>query len=134
MAERRLKKRRRRGGGGRRRRRRETAEIRRDRGATEMMRMRRSGSDDGSSRGSAEEAAAGAREVGGEWEMRPGGMLVQRRGWDPGAPPPEMRLRISYGAARFEVSVCSLATFRKSRRHCYLRRIRLPLLLFSVSL
>ncbi|THU62734.1 hypothetical protein C4D60_Mb01t08250 [Musa balbisiana] len=81
-----------------------------------MMRMRWSGSDDGSSRGSAEEAAAGAREVGGEWEMRPGGMLVQRRGWDPGAPPPEMRLRISYGAGRFEVSVCSLATFRELKK------------------
>ncbi|PKU87181.1 BAG family molecular chaperone regulator 3 [Dendrobium catenatum] len=49
-----------------------------------------------------------------EWEMRPGGMLVQRRLLDPGAqPPPMIRLRICYGESKFEVSVGPRATFSK---------------------
>lgn len=72
--------------------------------------MRRSGSEGGSSGGSAEEMwgeAAG-------WEMRPGGLLVQQRAPVPGRPPPpQVRVRISYGAARYDVSVSSVATFGK---------------------
>ncbi|KAL0914439.1 hypothetical protein M5K25_014785 [Dendrobium thyrsiflorum] len=52
-----------------------------------------------------------------EWEMRPGGMLVQRRLLDPGAlPPPMIRLRISYGESKFEVSVGPRATFRELKK------------------
>ncbi|CAL9210619.1 unnamed protein product [Musa hybrid cultivar] len=75
--------------------------------------MRRSGSEGGLSGGSAEEMwgeAAG-------WEMRPGGLLVQQRAPVPGRPPPpQVRVRISYGAARYEVSVSSVATFGELKK------------------
>ncbi|KAI0501348.1 hypothetical protein KFK09_016292 [Dendrobium nobile] len=52
-----------------------------------------------------------------EWEMRPGGMLVQRRLLDPGTqPPPMIRLRICYGESKFEVSVGRRATFRELKK------------------
>ncbi|XP_010941523.2 BAG family molecular chaperone regulator 1 isoform X2 [Elaeis guineensis] len=73
--------------------------------------MRKTGSDGGSAAG---EEEAG-REV--EWEMRPGGMLVQKRRVDPGAAAAsEVRVRISYGAAKYEVSVSSLATFGEVKK------------------
>lgn len=46
-----------------------------------------------------------------EWEMRPGGMLVQKRSAKPDAPVPNLRLRIAYGALRYEIYVTSMATF-----------------------
>ena len=50
-----------------------------------------------------------------EWEMRPGGMLVQKRSDNvkdlPAAP--NVRLRVAYGALRYEISVNSSATFGK---------------------
>ncbi|WOL03398.1 BAG family molecular chaperone regulator 1-like [Canna indica] len=79
-----------------------------------MMRIRRSGSDGGSSRGSSSEEAAG--EMGGGWEMRPGGMLVQTRNPDPVVSPPEVRFRVFFRASRFEVSICSLATFGELKK------------------
>ena len=46
------------------------------------------------------------------WEKRPGGMLVQTGRSDYVSPPPRLiRVRVSYGAARYEVSVASQATF-----------------------
>lgn len=48
-----------------------------------------------------------------EWEMRPGGMLVQKRSTKPDAPVRNLRLRIAYGALRYEISVSSTATFGK---------------------
>ncbi|XP_008802416.1 BAG family molecular chaperone regulator 1-like isoform X2 [Phoenix dactylifera] len=73
--------------------------------------MRRTGSDGGP----AAELEEAGREV--EWEMRPGGMLVQKRPADPGAAAaPEVRVRISYGPARYEVSVSSLATFGELKK------------------
>ncbi|RWW08305.1 hypothetical protein GW17_00028264 [Ensete ventricosum] len=71
--------------------------------------MRRSGSEGRS----AEETwgvAAG-------WEMRPGGLLVQQRAPVPGKPPPpQVRVRISHGAARYVVSVSSIATFGELKK------------------
>lgn len=48
-----------------------------------------------------------------EWEMRPGGMLVQKRiGTDDNlAVVPNFRLRITFGELRYEISVNSQATF-----------------------
>jgi hypothetical protein len=60
-------------------------------------------------------AAAGA-EPGGtaEWELRPGGMLVQKR--DAGsdrssAPAPTIRVRVKYGSIYHEINISSQATF-----------------------
>lgn len=54
-----------------------------------------------------------------EWEMRPGGMLVQKR--DPNAdpalkPPPNVKLRVTYGSARLEVSINLQTTFGELKK------------------
>ncbi|KAK8963131.1 BAG family molecular chaperone regulator 1 [Platanthera guangdongensis] len=64
---------------------------------------------DGGSRGAGKEMKAEM-----DWEMRPGGMLVQKRLVDNLTPPPPMiSLRISFGESQFEISVDSRATFSK---------------------
>lgn len=61
-------------------------------------------------------AGAGGRESGGhDWEMRPGGMLVQKRNPDSdpvGAkPPPMIRVRVKYGSVYHEISISPHASF-----------------------
>ncbi|KAH0937852.1 hypothetical protein HID58_005313 [Brassica napus] len=61
-------------------------------------------------------ATSGGRESGGhDWEMRPGGMLVQKRNPDSdpvGAPPPPMiRVKIKYGSLYHEMSISPQASF-----------------------
>lgn len=80
--------------------------------------MQRSSSDGGSSSGWSEAgAAAAAGEEKAGWEVRPSGMVVQARDREDGAgvpprpPPPEIRVRVKYGAARHEVAVSPIATF-----------------------
>ncbi|KAF7842916.1 BAG family molecular chaperone regulator 2 [Senna tora] len=53
-----------------------------------------------------------------EWEMRPGGMLVQKRSGKADDAPPvrNLRLRIAYGALRYEISVSSMATFGEVKK------------------
>ncbi|PON87781.1 Ubiquitin domain containing protein [Trema orientale] len=53
-----------------------------------------------------------------EWEMRPGGMLVQKRVGTPdiSAAVPNFRLRIAFGALRYEISVNSQATFGEVKK------------------
>lgn len=51
-----------------------------------------------------------------EWEVRPGGMLVQKR--DPDGetnrvPPPTIRVRVKYGPVYHEININSQATFGK---------------------
>ncbi|KAL4555161.1 hypothetical protein LXL04_037772 [Taraxacum kok-saghyz] len=51
------------------------------------------------------------------WEVRPGGMLVQKR--DPDAetnriPPPTIRVRVKYGSIYHEININSQATFDNS--------------------
>jgi hypothetical protein len=53
---------------------------------------------------------------GGELEVRPGGMLVQKR--DPDSdrtsiPPPTIRIKVKYGSAYHEINISSQATFGK---------------------
>lgn len=51
-----------------------------------------------------------------EWEMRPGGMLVQKRIGKPEAPVANLRLRIAYGALRHDIYVSSTATFGEVKK------------------
>ncbi|XP_050220813.1 BAG family molecular chaperone regulator 3 [Mercurialis annua] len=58
-------------------------------------------------------------ESGSEWELRPGGMLVQKR--NPGSdrssiPPPTIRLRVKYGSTYHELSISSQATFGELKK------------------
>lgn len=47
-----------------------------------------------------------------EWEMRPGGMLVQKRIGNSGdAAVPNLRIRVAYGAVRYQISANSQSTF-----------------------
>jgi len=49
-----------------------------------------------------------------EWEMRPGGMLVQRRTLDSdrdSVPPPTIRVKVKFGSTYHEVNISSQATF-----------------------
>ncbi|XP_004294033.1 PREDICTED: BAG family molecular chaperone regulator 3-like [Fragaria vesca subsp. vesca] len=53
-----------------------------------------------------------------EWEMRPGGMLVQKR-VDKSSdvvPAPNLRLRIAFGALRYEISASSQSTFGELKK------------------
>ncbi|KAI3519509.1 hypothetical protein L1887_08688 [Cichorium endivia] len=54
-----------------------------------------------------------------EWEVRPGGMLVQKR--DPNdeqtrVPPPTIRVRVKYGSIYHEISISSQATFGELKK------------------
>ncbi|CAN1302423.1 BAG family molecular chaperone regulator 3 [Linum perenne] len=63
--------------------------------------------------GVAEEEEAAAA----EWEMRPGGMLVQKRLQKNDAPPPpNVWIRVAYGALRYQISVNSQATFGELKK------------------
>ncbi|XAR71744.1 hypothetical protein NMG60_11018149 [Bertholletia excelsa] len=58
--------------------------------------------------------AAGAES---EWELRPGGMLVQKRSdSDHGHPPPTIRVRVKYGSTYHEVNISSQATFGELKK------------------
>ncbi|ESR35095.1 hypothetical protein CICLE_v10005288mg [Citrus x clementina] len=62
--------------------------------------------------GSAEAAAH-------EWELRPGGMLVQKRNPDSdrtSAPPPTIRVRVKYGSIYHEIHINSQATFGELKK------------------
>ena len=51
-----------------------------------------------------------------DWELRPGGMLVQKRNPDSdriSIPPPTIRVRVKYGSIYHEISINSQATFGK---------------------
>jgi len=60
--------------------------------------------------------------------MRPGGMLVQKRTVQTDASARNLRLRIAYGALRYEICVSSIATFGKTSSGS-----KLPLLIFFCS-
>lgn len=54
-----------------------------------------------------------------DWELRPGGMLVQKRNPDSdrtSAPPPTIRVRVKYGSIYHEMSISSQATFGELKK------------------
>ncbi|KAK9267810.1 hypothetical protein L1049_010246 [Liquidambar formosana] len=51
-----------------------------------------------------------------EWEMRPGGMLVQKRTEKLDVSAPNLSVRVAFGAARYEISVNSQATFGELKK------------------
>lgn len=51
-----------------------------------------------------------------EWEMRPGGMLVQKRSEQSDNLAPNLLVRIAYGAVRYEISVKPQATFGELKK------------------
>lgn len=58
-----------------------------------------------------------------EWEMRPGGMLVQRRIADSdrnSVPPPTIRVRVKYGSTYHEVNISSQATFGNNKKNYFI--------------
>ncbi|OIT31323.1 PREDICTED: BAG family molecular chaperone regulator 3-like isoform X1 [Nicotiana attenuata] len=62
-------------------------------------------------------ATAAVKEEVIEWEMRPGGMLVQRRSDNSDVPITlNLRIRVAYGAARYEISVNPHATFGELKK------------------
>ncbi|KDP22324.1 hypothetical protein JCGZ_26155 [Jatropha curcas] len=61
----------------------------------------------------------GGNESGHEWELRPGGMLVQKR--NPNSdrssiPPPTIRVRVKYGSAYHQINISSQATFGELKK------------------
>ncbi|CAN6569390.1 unnamed protein product [Malus baccata var. baccata] len=60
-------------------------------------------------------SGGGGAETGqGEWELRPGGMLVQKRNPDSdrnSAPPPTIRVRVKYGSIYHEMSISAQSSF-----------------------
>ncbi|KAM0872262.1 hypothetical protein ACQ4PT_038842 [Festuca glaucescens] len=89
-----------------------------------VMHRSSSGSSSGWSEAAAAAAAAAGEEERAGWEVRPSGMVVQARdredggaaGVPPRPPPPEIRVRVKYGAARHEVAVSSIATFGELKK------------------
>ncbi|KAI3508256.1 hypothetical protein L1887_23262 [Cichorium endivia] len=80
-----------------------------------MMRVRTRATEVPSMNGSSVPGAGGEN----EWEVRPGGMLVQKR--DPDAetnriPPPTIRVRVKYGAIYHEININSQATFGELKK------------------
>ncbi|EOY23092.1 hypothetical protein QUC31_008088 [Theobroma cacao] len=54
-----------------------------------------------------------------DWELRPGGMLVQKRSPDSDRstiPPPNIRVRVKYGSIYHEISINSQATFGELKK------------------
>lgn len=54
-----------------------------------------------------------------EWEMRPGGLLVQRRTLDSdrdSVPPPTIRVKVKFGSTYHEVNISSQATFGELKK------------------
>ncbi|KAH0852962.1 hypothetical protein HID58_093594 [Brassica napus] len=52
----------------------------------------------------------------GEWELRPGGMVVQRRTDDSSNVPHVIRVRVKYGSVHHEISINSQSTFGELKK------------------
>ncbi|XP_074583427.1 BAG family molecular chaperone regulator 1-like [Curcuma longa] len=51
-----------------------------------------------------------------DWEVRPGGMLVQTRGADACPPVPTIRVKVKHGAARHEIYIGAQASFGELKK------------------
>lgn len=81
-----------------------------------MMRMKTKPTGLSHMNGGSRAGGGGGGESGGEWELRPGGMVVQKRNPDSdrsSIPPPTTRVRVKYGSTYHEISINSQATFGK---------------------
>lgn len=82
-----------------------------------MMRMKTKTTGLGPMNGSSAGGGGGGAEPGGaanEWELRPGGMLVQKRTSESdrnSVPAPTIRIRVKYGSIYHEINISSQATF-----------------------
>lgn len=86
-----------------------------------MMRMKNKTSSGVEVPFSSMNGSSGAAESGpaGEWEVRPGGMLVQKRNPDSDrnvAPPPTIRVRVKHGSVYHEISISAQASFGEFHR------------------
>ncbi|KAF3944765.1 hypothetical protein CMV_028797 [Castanea mollissima] len=85
-----------------------------------MMRMKTKTTGLGPMKGSS--AGGGGAEPGGagnEWELRPGGMLVQKRTSESdrnSVPAPTIRVRVKYGSIYHEINISSQATFGELKK------------------
>ncbi|WJZ96854.1 hypothetical protein VitviT2T_015501 [Vitis vinifera] len=68
------------------------------------------------SEGSATTTSSTSKDEEIEWEMRPGGMLVQKRTEKSDSLAPNLLIRVAYGALRYEISVNSQATFGELKK------------------
>ncbi|KAK4280396.1 hypothetical protein QN277_012025 [Acacia crassicarpa] len=62
---------------------------------------------------------SGERPAAAEWEMRPGGMLVQKRSAESdrnSVPAPTIRVRVKYGSTYHQVNISSQATFGELKK------------------
>lgn len=78
--------------------------------------MRRRSNFDGGMRESSTTETTSVKEENVEWEMRPGGMLVQKRSNKSGSLVPNLRVRVSFGATRYEIFVNSQSTFGELKK------------------
>ncbi|KAF5743558.1 BAG family molecular chaperone regulator 1 [Tripterygium wilfordii] len=84
-----------------------------------MMGLKDKPTDPSPINGSAAGTGSGGSESGSEWEIRRGGMLVQKRNPDldrSSAPAPTIRVRVKYGSIYHEVSISSQATFGELKK------------------
>ncbi|CAL5412549.1 unnamed protein product [Camellia sinensis] len=65
---------------------------------------------------SSETTTTTSREEEIEWEMRPGGMLVQKRTDNSDPQAPNFRIRVAHGTIRYEISVSSQSTFGEMKK------------------
>ncbi|KAL8141512.1 hypothetical protein V2J09_014544 [Rumex salicifolius] len=72
----------------------------------------------GTSSAAVRAGVAGVEPADADWEMRPGGMLVQKRDDSDqnSAPPPPIRVRVKYGSIYHEISISSQATFGELKK------------------
>ncbi|CAK7337167.1 unnamed protein product [Dovyalis caffra] len=84
-----------------------------------MMRMKTAKTTGLSPMNGGSAGGGGGPGAGGEWEVRPGGMLVQKRNPDSdrnSIPPPTIRVKVKYGSTSHEISISSQATFGELKK------------------
>ncbi|KAH6759620.1 hypothetical protein C2S52_022878 [Perilla frutescens var. hirtella] len=84
-----------------------------------MLRMKSNKANGVSSPAAAAKGGATAREAAGGWEVRPGGMLVQKRTSDCNQSPnhvPNIKVRVKFGSNSHEVVISSQASFGELKK------------------
>lgn len=86
---------------------------------SKMMKMKTKTTGLSQMKGSSAVGDAGGEPRPMDWELRPGGMLVQKRTPDSdreSTPPPTIRVKVKYGSNYHEISISSQATFGKHQK------------------